>query len=144
MFRVPCRRRSLARQRYESVAGTSTPRGSGTSRWDIGLFDCHSYASSVIVHSWTGRHVTLKSPDIVGRTFCLVYVIPGTLSTQDVFDFLLLQILALVVTFVDYKVVGTSKAFETVLADRVFGCRVTGGYFGHAKHVAACWADYGC
>lgn len=85
-----------------------------------------------------------EKPGYRGTYLLSVYVIPGTLSTQNVFDFLLLQILALVVTFVNYKVVGTSKAFETVLADRVFGCRVTGGYFGHAKHVAACWADYGC
>ena len=141
MFRVPCRRRSLARQRYESVAGTSTPRGSGTSRWDIGLFDCQSYASSVIVHSWTGRHVTLKSPDIVRRTFCLVYVIPGTLSTQNVFDFLLLQILALVVALIDHELIWASQALEAVLADVGLGSWIAGCDARDAQHVAACGAE---
>ncbi len=85
-----------------------------------------------------------KSSGLVRHTFRLVYVIPCALATHDVFDLLLLQILSLVVALVDNEVIGAGKAFETVLADRVFGCRITGRYFGDAKHIAACWANYGC
>ena len=75
-------------------------------------------------------------------TFRFIHIIPGTLSSQNIFNFLLLHVLALVVALVDDKVVGAGQAFEAVLADKIFGRRVAGWYCGDAQHVAACWADW--
>lgn len=73
--------------------------------------------------------------------FGLVDIIPRALSSQDIFDFLLLHILAFVVALVDDKVVGAGEALEAVLADKVLGGRVTGRDSRDAQHVAACWAE---
>jgi hypothetical protein len=75
------------------------------------------------------------------RTLRLVHVVPCALSSQDIFDFLLLHVLALEVALVDYEVVRAGEAFEAVLADVVFGGRIARRDFGDAQHVAACWAD---
>lgn len=49
---------------------------------------------------------------------CLVNVGPCVLAAEDIFDFLLLHVLSLVVSLVDDEVVGTSEALEAVLTDR--------------------------
>ena len=75
---------------------------------------------------------------------CLVHIVPCAFASKDVFDFLLLHVLAFEVALVDHKVVGTGEAFEAVLTNIFLGRRITGWYFGDAQHVTACWADWTC
>ena len=82
-----------------------------------------------------------RHAECFGRTFGLVDVCPGVLSSDDILDFLLLEIFALEVAFVDDEVVGAREAHETVLSDKVLSRRVAGRDLGDAQHVAACWAD---
>ena len=74
-------------------------------------------------------------------TLGLVHVIPGALATQDVFDFLLLQVLALVVALVDDEVVRAGEALEAILAYVLLDCRVPWRHAADAQHVAAGRAD---
>lgn len=71
----------------------------------------------------------------------LVDIVPCALSTQDVLDFLLLHVLALVVALVDDELVRTGETFEAVLTDVIFRCGITGRDSGNAQHVAACGAE---
>jgi hypothetical protein len=80
----------------------------------------------------------------VKHTLRLVYIIPRAFASQDVFDFLLLHVLALKVALVDNKVVRAGEAFKAVLANIIFGGRIAWWDFGDAQHVAACWADCCC
>ena len=123
----PYRKPSWARRHCESAVGTSRPRGFCTFRLDIALF---------LVLDMGHSRLSCRP-----HTFGLVDIIPRALSSQDIFDFLLLHILAFVVALVDDKVVGAGEALEAVLADKVLGGRVTGRDSRDAQHVAACWAD---
>jgi hypothetical protein len=76
-------------------------------------------------------------------TLSLVHVVPGALAAQNVLDFLLLQVLALVVALVDDEVVRAGEALEAVLAYVLLDCGVPWRHAADAQHVAAGWADCG-
>lgn len=74
-------------------------------------------------------------------TLSLIYVVPGALAAQNVLDFLLFQVLALVVALVDDKVVRAGEALEAVLAYVLLDRRVPWRHAADAQHIAAGWAD---
>jgi hypothetical protein len=128
-----CRRRSWAHPHYEFATGTSTPDRCGTSRWDIELW---GISSCVDEGQPANQPASLEKP-----TLGLVHVVPGALAAQNVLDFLLLQVLALVVALVDDEVVRAGEALEAVLAYVLLDCGVSWRYAADAQHVAAGWAD---
>ena len=142
-----CKTQSSARLHCESAAGTSTPGRCGTFRSDIGLFTVsfHPLDPSRLSQALSPafpRHSPPPPNKTQQRTFRLVNIVPRALPAQNVLDFLLLQVLALVVALVDDELVGAGQAFEAVLADVLLDCGIAGGYATDAQHVAACWADW--
>ena len=149
-----CRRRSWARRHCGSAAGTSMPGRYGTSRWGIVLFSVsivrihtaililslhhQSPSSSAVTQAQSPQYNSVRGSK---RTLRLIDIIPRALAAQDVFDFLLLQILALVVALIDHELIWASQALEAVLADVGLGSWIAGCDARDAQHVAACGAE---
>jgi hypothetical protein len=103
----------------------------------VGTLDCGGLA----LLSWNASQPASQPASLEKLTLSLVHVVPGALAAQNVLDFLLLQVLALVVALVDDEVVRAGEAFEAVLAYVLLDCRVSWRYAADAQHVAAGWAD---